>query len=74
MAAKKFTVMNHFYVADPDAFLKVALSETWTDRSRFDSQQNQLEGLVRELDELLSDDLKKQRIRSADRWATVVRV
>ncbi|KAG8939354.1 hypothetical protein FRC04_006634 [Tulasnella sp. 424] len=71
LAAKKFTVMNHFYIADPNAFLKVPLSQTWTDRSRFDSQQNQDEGSVRELDELLSDDLKEQRIRSADCWAAV---
>lgn len=55
-AAKKFTVMNHCYVTDPEAFLKVQLSEMWTDKTRFDSEQNQLEGLVRELDSMLSDD------------------
>ncbi|KIO20710.1 hypothetical protein M407DRAFT_10750 [Tulasnella calospora MUT 4182] len=70
-AAKKFTVMNHFYVADTKAFLKTPLSETWTEKSRFDSQENELEGSVRELDELLLDDLKERRIQYADRWAAV---
>ncbi|KAG9041260.1 hypothetical protein FS837_012489 [Tulasnella sp. UAMH 9824] len=69
--AKKFTVMNHFYVTDPEAFLKVQLSEMWTDKTRFDSEQNQLEGLIRELDGMLSDGLREQRIQSADRWAAV---
>ncbi|KIO23837.1 hypothetical protein M407DRAFT_9256 [Tulasnella calospora MUT 4182] len=44
-AAKKFTVMNHFYVTEPEAFLKVQLSETWTDKTRFDSELVLLEGL-----------------------------
>lgn len=71
--AKRFTVMNHFYVADPEEFLKTPLSEAWTEKRRFDSEQNQLEGSVRELDALLSDDLKAERILSAERWAVVVR-
>ncbi|KAG9023500.1 hypothetical protein FS837_005780, partial [Tulasnella sp. UAMH 9824] len=70
-AAKKFTVMNHFYVTDPEAVLKVRLSEMWAEKNRFDSEQNQLEGLVRELDVVLSDGLKEQRIQNADRWAAV---
>ncbi|KAG8912242.1 hypothetical protein FRC01_005204, partial [Tulasnella sp. 417] len=70
-AAKKFTVMNHFYIADPERFLKTPLSEAWTEKSRFDSEENRLEGLVRELDALLSDDLKEERIQSAERWAAV---
>ncbi|KIO21904.1 hypothetical protein M407DRAFT_28543 [Tulasnella calospora MUT 4182] len=70
-AAKKITMMNHFYIADPEAFLKTPLTKTWADKSRFDSQQNQLEGLVQELDTLLLDNLKEQRDQLADRWAAV---
>ncbi|KIO18769.1 hypothetical protein M407DRAFT_11708 [Tulasnella calospora MUT 4182] len=69
--AKKFTVMNHFYITDVEDLLRTNVTDAWQEKERFNSQLNQFEGLVRELDALLPNDLQEKRFELADRWATI---
>ena len=71
-AAKHFTVMYHVDVIDPIALLATPVTDTYEDNSRFASAMNAREGLVRELDSLLSEDLKDQRRENAERLGSVV--
>lgn len=65
-AVKCFTVLHHIDVDDPSSILAAPLTEDYDEAKRFDTLKGRNEGLARELDSVLNDHWRGDRVTEAE--------